>query len=84
MTGVDCHFHEYDTVRVIATGPRLFEGVRAPEVGDQGTIVYTGEPASSGPLVVECIGPDGVTLWLSDFQPNELVLIHRPSEATPK
>ena len=69
---------EHDVVRVVRlrTSGRHFsgsEGVRrAPRVGDEGAIVNVPAP---GVFVVECVAPDGDTVWLADFRRDELELV---------
>jgi hypothetical protein len=71
---------EHDVVRVVRlrTSGRSFsgsEGVRrAPRVGDEGTIVNV---PSATAFVVECVAPDGATVWLADFRRDELELVAR-------
>ena len=46
---------------------------RPPRVGDVGTIVEILQaPGLSDRYVVETSGPDGITVWLGDFQAEEL------------
>jgi hypothetical protein len=49
---------------------------RAPLVGDVGTIVevLSGE-GTDARYVVECVAPDGSTIWLEDFRSDELCLV---------
>jgi hypothetical protein len=69
---------EHDIVRVVRlrTSGRRFSGTegvrRAPRVGDEGTIVNVRAP---GAFVVECVAPDGDTVWLADFRRDELELV---------
>lgn len=57
--------------------PETYDGwgfnKRPPQVGDVGTIVDV-FPESGPPenYVVEASMPDGTTLWLGDFSPDEL------------
>ena len=72
-------FKQYDVVRVI----RLLHPVeeydgwrfnqRSPHIGDTGTLVEILH-ASDLPdkYVVECSRQDGVTIWLSDFDAEEI------------
>jgi hypothetical protein len=50
------------------------EGVgRPPEIGDRGAIVHVyapGDPAT--PYIVECVDGDGLTIWLADFDRDEI------------
>jgi hypothetical protein len=73
---MDCpELSEHDVVRVVrlrTSGRNLSgsEGIRrAPRVGDEGTIVNVPAP---GAFVVECVAPDGDTVWLADFRRDEL------------
>jgi hypothetical protein len=69
---------ELDVVRIVCLEKpsRDFgetDGVaRPPEVGDVGTIVY-----ADGNLMVmvECVEPSGMTLWLADFYLDEVELV---------
>lgn len=77
---------EYDVVRVakLLTSERKFDGTdgvkRAPEVGDTATIVHLYESDSpAGAVVAESVDAHGNTIWLADFQPDELELVFRPS-----
>jgi hypothetical protein len=69
-------FQELDSVRVakLLSLTRPFsssEGVgRAPAVGDTGAVVMAYENPRG--YTVECISPDGMTVWLADFEPDEL------------
>jgi hypothetical protein len=66
---------EHDVVRIVRlrTSGRHFSGTegvrRAPRVGDVGTIVNVPDP---GAFMVECVAPDGGTVWLADFRRDEL------------
>ena len=71
---------EYDTVEILRTGPREFDGLRPPKAGDRGTIVAN----TPGGFAVECVRDDGQTVWLADFSPAELVLVHRPYPDIPE
>lgn len=46
---------------------------RQPAVGDDGVVVHiyteNGEPAG---YIVECVAFDGMTVWLADFEPDEV------------
>ena len=72
----------YDTVRVIRllTKNRRYDGTigvrRAPKVGDVGVLVheYDGKDPRA-PVAVESVDPDGSTIWLADFDPDELELV---------
>ena len=76
--------NELDTVRVVRlnTIDREFSGSdgikRPPQLGDIGVIVHSYDPTDdSAPFIVECVAPDGMTVWLADFGPDELEL-HTP------
>lgn len=53
------------------------EGVgRPPAIGDTGTIVHVyalHDPAT--PYIVECVDDDGLTIWLADFDRDELEVV---------
>ena len=67
---------EYDVVRIVhlRNADRPFEGsesaARAPRLGDVGAIVSVLEEGVA--FVVECVAPDGSTIWLADFFADEL------------
>jgi hypothetical protein len=79
---------EYDTVRVarLLIPNRPFDGtrsvMRAPAVGDVGTICHESSAADSEAVVVEMVDADGLTIWLADFQRSELELVVRPSRVS--
>ncbi|MGH7140018.1 MAG: alpha/beta fold hydrolase [Pirellulales bacterium] len=66
---------EYGVVRVahLLRSDRQFQGTpgvcRAPQIGDIGTIVFAYDLTS---FAVECVNPDGMTVWLADFFCKEL------------
>ena len=70
---------QYDVVRVIAEIPTdrvdttASEG-RMPHVGDLGAVVTVLAPVPhrEPAFVVECVGPDGHTVWLADIFASEL------------
>jgi len=75
---------EYDVVRVVRLNSpvRDFTGTecvrRAPRVGDEATVceLYApNDPAAS--VAVEMVDRQGMTVWLADFVPDELELVHR-------
>ena len=77
---------EYDIVIIVklATNDRKFDGTdkvkRTPRVGDIATIVYEYEPSNpNGRCIVEKVDDDGYTIWLADFEKDELEFISRPS-----
>jgi hypothetical protein len=73
--------HEFDTVRVIRLleAERKYDGSdgvkRAPQIGDTGTIVniYSDGGVATA-YAVENVAPNGYTIWLADFVPDELRL----------
>jgi len=76
---------EYDVVRVVAlkTQQRHYTGsagvVRSPAVGDIATICHEYAPQDKTPTAaVECVASDGRTVWLADFEREELELVERP------
>lgn len=76
---------EYDIVRIVklATNDRKFAGtdkvIRDPRVGDIATIVHEYDPNDpNGQVVVEKVDDDGYTIWLADFEKDELEFISRP------
>ena len=66
---------EYDVVRVtrLKEPSRSFDGSahsrRPPQVGDTGAIVHR---FGSGRSAVESVDDDGFTVWLADFDDDEL------------
>ncbi|GAB3358446.1 hypothetical protein GCM10027430_29000 [Lysobacter tyrosinilyticus] len=70
---------EYDVVRVIAQIPAgrvdttASQG-RMPQIGDLGAVVmvHPSVPHQELAFVVECVGPDGHTVWLADIFASEL------------
>ena len=81
---------ELDTVRVVQllTPNRAFDGTepmrRAPRLGDLGTVVYVHHQDSVPALyTVEAVYPNGHTLWVADFVPEELSLVAKcPGRST--
>ncbi len=76
---------EYDSVRVVRlrTRTRPFDGTapmaRLPRVGDIATVAHEYDPDDPGGTVaVEMTDADGSTIWLADFDKDELECIHRP------
>ena len=73
---------EYDIVRVavLKNPDRSFDGTdgvkRPPEVGDVATICHEYDPKnSSAEIAVEMVNDDGLTVWLADFERDELELV---------
>jgi hypothetical protein len=73
---------EYDSVRVVRllTPHRHYDGTddvrRAPAVGDIAIIVHEYDPDDPrAPVAVEKVDPDGNTIWLADFERDELELV---------
>lgn len=71
---------EHDVVRLIADIPeeRVDRGAsqRHPQIGDVGAVVlvHTTQPQQEAAYAVECVGPDGHTIWLADIFASELKL----------
>ena len=71
-------FKEYDVVRVVKlrNPDRHFDGTigvrRSPRVGDIGTICHVHTP---GDVLVEMVNNDGMTVWLADFETEELEIV---------
>lgn len=69
---------EQDVVRItsIGTAERTVDGspgvVRQPVVGDMGTIVHVVGPTR---FIVECVDGEGQTLWISDFDLDEIQVV---------
>lgn len=76
---------EYDVVRVVQllSTNREFDGTegvkRAPRIGDTATIVHQYEPENpTAAVVAESVDGNGNTIWVADFQPDELERVSRP------
>jgi hypothetical protein len=72
-------FKEYDVVKIcnLREPNRTYDGtkgiMREPRVGDRGIVVYVfGEINERTKYVVECVNPEGYTVWLADFWEGEL------------
>ena len=72
---------ELDVVRIVRfkEASRQFSGtegvMRAPEIGDKGTVVHMHERINSEPeFMVESVNGEGFTLWLADFALSEVAL----------
>ena len=77
--------HEYDVVRVVKlnSDTRKFDGTdsvkRVPRVGDEAVVCDmhdSNDPKAA--LIVEMVDAQGMTVWLADFAPDELELLHQP------
>jgi hypothetical protein len=75
-------FIQYEIVRIVQLkrAPEKYNewriNQRAPKVGDIGCLIdilmASGYPNS---YVVEAVAPDGTTIWLADFEEDELKLV---------
>jgi hypothetical protein len=69
---------EFDVVRIVRLrdASRTFTGtesvLRAPRVGDIGTICHEYASDAAAPVIVEMVNEDGLTVWLADFHRDEL------------
>lgn len=69
---------ELDVVRITSLGSveRAVDGspgvVRQPVVGDLGTIVHLIRPTR---FIVECVDNQGMTVWISDFDLDEVQVV---------
>ena len=77
-------FSEYDVVRVVKLleAERSITGskgsTRQPKVGDMGAVVFVSDSSdfSTTPVyIVECVDDAGMTVWLADFQEDELEIV---------
>lgn len=74
-------FHPFDSVRItrLLTPAREVDSGTAPpaqpRVGDTGTVVET---LGDGLYLVERVTDDGRTVWLAEFDREELTLLDRP------
>jgi hypothetical protein len=73
---------EYDVVRVVNLRKenRPFDGttgvMRPPRIGDVGTVVHEYKPEDlTAPVRVENVDEKGMTIWLADFERDELELV---------
>jgi len=78
-------FQELDTIRIVRLlrDNREYSGTpeitRSPRIGDVGTIVHVYDPRDpQAPYRVECVSAEGHTIWLADFDPEEM----EPLQAT--
>ena len=76
---------EYDVVRValLKKIDRSFDGSdgvkRPPEIGDIATVCHEYDPDNlSAKIAVEMVNDDGLTVWLADFDRDELELVTKP------
>lgn len=71
-----------DVVRITSVGTteRTVDGspgvVRQPVVGDIGSIVHVLGPTR---FIVECVDSNGLTVWISDFDLDEIQVVDYPS-----
>jgi len=71
-------FQDYTSVKVkqLLVEPRDFTGTnsvsRSPRVGDTGTVVESRDVNGTWNYTVENVDADGLTVWLANFQPEEL------------
>ena len=80
---------EYDKVRIVKLlrSDRPFEGtegvMRPPAIGDTATVVHEYQPDKPSAVVaVEKVSSDGYTIWLADFEREELQLIQDPGQTS--
>lgn len=73
---------EYDVVRVatLKKRGRSFDGSdgvkRPPDIGDVATVCHEYDPNNlSAKIAVEKVTDDGLTVWLADFDRDELELV---------
>ena len=73
---------EFDVVRVayLKKPDRSFDGSdgvkRPPVVGDIATVCYDYDPQNpSAAIAIEMVNDDGLTVWLADFERDELELV---------
>jgi hypothetical protein len=74
---------EYDVVRIarLSDPARSFTGTssvsRAPAVGDVATVCHEYQSGDqTARVAVEMVDGDGYTIWLADFERNELELVN--------
>lgn len=71
-------FKELDVVHIVklTCAERAIEGtegiVRQPQVGDTGTVLLVLEDLNHRQYLVECVDPSGYTVWIADFEEDEL------------
>ena len=69
---------EYDLVRVSSVNtaqpwPKL-EGMKPPQVGDEGTVVAV---LSQRRFIVESVDSEGLTRWLCEFDADDLTVVRQ-------
>ena len=77
---------EFDTVKVVRLldAERKYDGsenvMRPPCIGDTGVIVHIDsvDDKATG-YIVEKVAPNGYTIWLADFLPDEIELADNPA-----
>lgn len=77
---------DFDTVRVVQLldSERKYDAsqgvMRPPRIGDTGAIVhiYSADDKATG-YMVENVAPNGYTIWLADFLPDEIELAENPA-----
>jgi hypothetical protein len=74
----------YDVVRVAVLKDldRSFDGSdgvkRPPQIGDKATVCHDYDPDDpTATVAVEMVNEDGLTVWLADFDRDELELVSR-------
>jgi hypothetical protein len=72
----DLDAHDIVQVCTLLTPSRHVDGTdgvcRQPRVGDRGAVVFRLDATN---FIVECVDPEGLTVWLADFHVDELKLI---------
>ena len=75
---------EYDVVRVanLKKPDRSFDGTdgvkRPPEIGDIATVCHEYDRKDiSAEIAIELVDDDGLTVWLADFDRDELELVSK-------
>ena len=67
--------------------PRMTEGTegvaRAPEVGDEGTLIDYGSSEGRSTYIVEKVEEEGGTVWLAEFFLDEIEVIEEPDNVGP-
>jgi hypothetical protein len=76
---------DFDTVKVVRLldSERKYDGSenvrRPPRIGDTGTIVHINSvDGKTTGYMVEKVAPNGYTIWLADFLPDEIELAENP------